>query len=81
MLEIGILDSLLRQCNGSEDFNILTRSKVLLKIAIVFKISDICAFLSLTVITDQGSISSLADGLLDITPETRNAFEHFHCEI
>ena len=37
-LEIGMLDSPLRQWNGSEDFNILNFSKILLKFAIVFNI-------------------------------------------
>ena len=36
-LEIGILDSLLRKLNGSEDISITIFSKILLKFAIVFK--------------------------------------------
>ena len=74
-----ILDSLLRKWNGIEDFNVLNFSKISLKFAIVFKI--FCLFLSLTIITGQRSFSGLADGLLDITPETKNSFEHFHCKI
>ena len=35
----------------------------------------------LTIITGQRSFSSLAAGLLDVTPETENSFENFHCEI
>ena len=37
-LEIRILDSLLRQWNGFEDFNILIFSKIFLDFATVFKI-------------------------------------------
>ena len=36
-LEIGVMDSLLRQWNGFEDFNIVNFIKILLKFAIVFK--------------------------------------------
>ena len=58
----------MRQSNGFEDSNVLNFSKILLKIAIVFKIFDcFCLFLSLTIITGQRSFSSLADGLLEIT--------------
>ena len=32
---------------------------------------NVCPFLSLTIITGQRSFSSLADGLLDLTPETK----------
>ena len=39
-LEIVILDSLLIQWNGFEDFDILNFSKILLKFAIVFKIFE-----------------------------------------
>ena len=64
-IEIEILDSLLRQWGGFEDFNILIFSKILLKFAIVFKIFEyFCPFLSLTIITGQQSFSSLADGYL-----------------
>ena len=71
-LNIGILDSLLRQWNGFEDFNISKFCTILLKFAIVFKIFKyFCIFLSLTIVTDQQNFSSLADGLLDITPETK----------
>ena len=35
--EIGILDSVLRQWNGFEDFIILNYSKILIKFAVVFK--------------------------------------------
>ena len=39
-LEIGVLDSFLRQWNGfdNENFDIMNFSKILLKFAIVFKI-------------------------------------------
>ena len=48
----------------------------------LFKIFEyFCPFLSLTIITGQRSFSSLADRLLNLTPETKNSFEHFHCEI
>ena len=83
-LEIGILDSVLRQWNGFEDFNILNFSKILLKFAFVFslrlslfKILSICPFLSLTIIPGQRSFSTLADGLLDITPDAKNSFWEF----
>ena len=70
-LEIGILDSLWRQWNGFEDFNILNFSKISFKFAIVSKIFDnFCPFLSLTIITGQRSFSSPLDGLQDITLET-----------
>ena len=36
-IETGILDSLLKQWNGFEDFNILNFNKILLKFATVFK--------------------------------------------
>ena len=58
---MAILDSLMRQWNGFEDFNVLNFSKILLKIAIVFKFFDcFCPFLSLTIITSQRCFSSLA---------------------
>ena len=77
-----VLDSVLRQLNGFEDFNILNSSKILLKFANVFKTLEcFCPFRSLTVITGQRSFSSLADGLLDITTENKISFEHFHCKI
>ena len=76
-----MLDSLLKQWNGFEDFNILIFSKILLKFAIVFKIFEyFCPFLSLTIITGQRSFSGLAYGLLDITPETKNCLEQFYFE-
>ena len=76
------LNSLLRQWNGFEDFNVLNFGKILLKFAIVFKIFEcFCPFLSLTIIIGQRSFSSLADGLLDITQERKNSFEHFHFKI
>ena len=57
-------------------------SKIFFKFAIVFKIFEcFCHFLSLMIITDQRIFSSHADGLLDITPETKNSFERFQCEI
>ena len=50
---------------------ILNSSKILLKFAIVFKIFEyFCPLLSLNIITGPLSFSSLADGLLVITPET-----------
>ena len=77
-----ILDSVLRQWNGFEDFNVLNFGKISLKFAIVFKICEcFYPFLSLTIITGQRSFSSLADGLLDITQERKNTFEQFHCKI
>ena len=73
--KIWILDSLLRQWNGFEDFSFLNFSKISLKFATVFKIFEFfCPFLSLTIVTGQWSFSSLADGLLNITPETKNGF-------
>ena len=72
LFEIGILGSILRQWNGFENFNILIFSNILLKLSILFKISEYsCPFLSLTILASQRSFSSLADGLLDITPETK----------
>ena len=56
----------------SENIFIKNFSKFLLKIAIVFKVFEsVCPFLSLTVITGQLNFSSLADGLLDRTPEEK----------
>ena len=53
-------------------------SNILLKFATVFKIFEcFCPFLSLTIISGQRSFSSLADGLLDITQETKNSFWTF----
>ena len=47
--EIVILDSLLRQLDGFEFFNMLSSCKILLKFTICFKISEFfCPFLSLT---------------------------------
>ena len=43
-LEIIILDSVLRQWNGFEDFNVLSFSKILSKFAIVFKIFEFLSF-------------------------------------
>ena len=77
-LEIGILDSLLRQWYGFEYFNILNFSNIFLQFAIVFKSFEyFCTFLSLTTITGQRSFSSLGDGLLDRTFEAKNYFELF----
>ena len=39
-LELGVMDSLLRQRKGFEDFYILNFSKILLESAIVFKIFE-----------------------------------------
>ena len=69
-LQIWILDTLSRQWSDFEEINILNFSKIL-KFAIVFKMFEFfCPF-----------FSSLADGLLEITQETQNSVEHFHCEI
>ena len=67
----------------SEAINIMSFCKILLKFAIVFKICDyFCPFLSLTIITGHRSFSSLADVLLDITPEIKDRFENFlYCEM
>ena len=71
-LEIRILDILLKQWNGFEDFNILNVSKILLKFAMFSKFFKyFCPFLSLTIFTGQRSFSSLADGLLSITASQR----------
>ena len=55
--------------------------KIFLKFAIVFKVFEyFWSFFSLIIITGQRSFSSLADGFLDITPETKNSFCHcFAC--
>ena len=64
-IQLRILDSLLRQWNGFEDLNTLNFRKILLNIAIVFKIFEyFCPILSLTIINGQRSFSSLADGYL-----------------
>ena len=77
-LEIVILDSLLRQWNVFEDFNVLNFNKILLTFAIVFKMFEcFCPFLSLTIITGQRSFSSLADELLDITQEKKTVLNIF----
>ena len=57
----------------------LNFSKILVKFAIVLKIFE--NFCPCTIITGQRSFSSQADELLDINPETKNIFEHFHCKI
>ena len=61
-----------------EDFNILNFIKILLKFSIVFKFFE---YFCSSIITGKRSFSSLADGLLDITPEIKNSFERLHCEI
>ena len=43
----------------------------------VLKFLNICHFLILTIITSPRNFLSLADGLHDRTPETKNSFEHF----
>ena len=64
-LEIGILDSFLRHWIGFEDLIILNFSKILLKLAIVFKILEyFCPFLSLTIITGQLAFEVLQMGYL-----------------
>ena len=79
---IEILDSLLRQLNRFEDFDIMNMSKILLKFAVVFKIFEyFCPFLSLTIITGQRNFLGLSDGLLERTPERKIVFELFHCEM
>ena len=73
-LETGILDNLMRQGNGSYDIIVLNFSKILFTFAIFFDIFSIfffCPFLSLTTITGQRNFSSLGDGLLDRTFETK----------
>ena len=78
----GIMDSLLRQGNCFEDFDILNFIKILFKLAFVFKIFEyFCLFLNFTTITAERSFSSLSDRLLDIKPQTKNCLEHFHLEI
>ena len=64
-------------------FNITNFGKILLKIAIVFKIFEyFCPFLSLTINTGQRSFLSLADGLHDKYPESKTVFEHFlYCKM
>ena len=77
-LELGKLNSLLRQWNGSEDIVITNFFKILWRFAIVFlKKFWIFSFLSLTIITGQRNFLSLADGLHDRTHETTNGFELF----
>ena len=62
----------------SEDFNITNFGKILLNIAIVFKIFEyFCPFLSLTIITGQRSFLSLSDGLHDNYPASKTVFEPF----
>ena len=75
-LEIGRMDSLMRQRNSSDDNNITNFCKILLNFTIVFKIFEFCSFLSLTIITVQQTFLSLADGLRDRTPELVNVFFH-----
>ena len=78
-----MLDSLLRQLDGSEDINITNFGKILLKFAIVLKLffEYLCPFLCSTIITGQRKFLSLAVGFFDRTPETKNGFKHFHCEL
>ena len=54
-------------------------SKILLKFAIP-NFLNICPFLSLTTITGQRNFSSLGDGLLDRTFETKICFDFFIAE-
>ena len=70
-LEIGIMDTLLRQWIGFEDFKILNSSNILKEICNFFP------FPSLTIITGQRSFSSLSDWLRDITSETKKLFWTF----
>ena len=79
-LEIGIIDNLMRQWIGFEDFKILNSSNIL-KFAIVIKVFEFFCSSSLTIITGQRSFSSLSDWLLDITPETKICFEPSYCKI
>ena len=57
-----ILGRLSGQRNGSEDISIMLFSKVLLNFAIF--LSCFCPILSLTIITGQRNLLSLADGYL-----------------
>ena len=67
-----------RQWKGSQDIIVLNFSKILLKFAIVVQIFSIfCPFLSLTTITGQRNFSSLGDGLIGRTFETKNGFDFF----
>ena len=55
--------------------SVLNFSKILLKFAIFPKVLNIfCPFLSLTNITGQRNFSSVADGLLERTFETKMFF-------
>ena len=68
-----MLDSFLRQWNGSEDINIMNFA--ILKIFL-----NIFPLLSLIIIIGQQNLF-LADGLNDRTPETKQGFDHvFHCK-
>ena len=64
--------SLLRQQNGSEDFNITILSKIFSKFAIVLKIFESFCPPILTIITGRRKFLSLADGLHDRTQESKN---------
>ena len=77
----GIMDSLLRQGNCFEDFDILNFIKILFKLAFVFKIFEYFCLFSEFHHYYERSFSSLSDGLLDIKPQTKNCLEHFHLEI
>ena len=72
--DIGILDSLLLEWNGSKVISLKNFSNILLKFSIVFE--DFCTFLNLAIITGQRNLI-LADGLHDKTPLTKNVSEHF----
>ena len=67
----------------SEDIFITTFCKILSKFAIVLKMFEyFCPLLSLMIITGQRSFSSLADGLHEKNPETKNVFERaLYCEM
>ena len=69
-----ILDSLLRQWNGFEDFIVLNFSKILLKFAIVFN------FFSFSEFNDHywpTKLLGLSDGLLDRTPDSKGVLNIF----
>ena len=76
----GMQVSLLGQWSGSEDTNITSFSKILLKFVIVLKfLNNFVILLISTIITNQRNFLSPANELGNRTPETKNNF--LHCEI
>ena len=66
----------------SEDNNVMNFSKILLKFAVVFKIfAYFFPFLSLTIITGQRSLLSLANGLNDKHPDSKRFLNIFFSAI